>query len=159
MRLMQETDRPDLYRMLEESDDFPQYLLDLYQRGRGRNGDATFVASRGGEIDGVLTGSFHSDLAQSGAFDSFELPPAPHAFLARIYVRRSARCLGTGRALTGAYATEASERGCTFIGGSLDLASEPRARRAFFERLGFTIRDPDNFGARPADVLATSANR
>lgn len=143
--------------MLEKSDDFPQQLLYLYRRRSNHYG--TFVAWRGDKIDGVLTGSFDSDLAESGAFDSFELPPAPHAFLERIHVRESARGVGIGRALIEMYVNEASARGCSFIGGSIDLSSEPTARKAFFEGLGFAVRDFDNFGAHPTDVLSTIANR
>jgi GNAT superfamily N-acetyltransferase len=152
--LLQETGRPALCRMLEDSEDFPQQLLHLYRRGRSRY--VTFVASCGNEIEGVLTGSFDSDFGEGSAFHSFELPPAPHAFLDRIHVRGSARGAGVGRALIETYAEEASARGCTFIGGSVDLSSEPTARRVFFERLGFSIRELDNFGARPTDVLLTS---
>jgi len=52
------------------------------------------------------------------------------------------------------YASEAAARGCTFIGGQIDLSSESTGRRDFFVRCGFDIRDLDNFGATPACVLA-----
>jgi GNAT superfamily N-acetyltransferase len=154
---VREADRPALCRMLSESRDFPQSLLYLYQRRSGP--DENLVAWRGDDIDGVLTGSFGTDLAASGAFDSFELPPRPHAFLTRIHVRAPARRSGIGRALIRAYAVEASERGCTFIGGSIDLSSESIARRSFFEQLGFSIRALDNFGAGTSDVLTAVAQR
>ncbi|WP_406071250.1 GNAT family N-acetyltransferase [Micromonospora sp. NBC_01638] len=158
MEPLQETDRPALCRMLEESDDFPQRLLYLYRRRRS-NHYWTFIAWRGDKVDGVLTGSFDSDFAEGGAFDSFELPPAPHAFLERVHVRESARAMGVGRALIEMYANEASARGCSFIGGSIDLSSEPTARKAFFEGLGFAVSGLENFGAHPTDVLVTIANR
>lgn len=101
---------------------------------------------------GVLTGSFDSDFFQSGAFDSFELPAPPHAFLDRVHVTELFRGRGAGRALVRAYAEGAATAGCTFIGGSIDLSSDSSARRAFFERCGFSIRDPDNFGAPPLDI-------
>lgn len=155
MGLLAENDRPVLCRMLERSDDFPQQLLGRYHRGSSRN--ATLIAWSGGEIVGVLTGSFDSDFFESGAFDSFDLPSAPHAFLDRVHVHESARGAGIGHALIQAYAIEAVERGCTFIGGQIDLSSDSTARRGFFERLGFSIRDLDNFGALPSQVR--KANR
>ncbi len=118
----------------------------------------TFVARHGEQLDGMLGGTFDADLAATGVFDAFELPPAPHAFLDRIHVREPVRGQGVGRALVEAYAIEALERECTFVGGSIELSSEPTARRAFFDRLGFTIREHDNFGACPADVLAAIWN-
>lgn len=151
---MQETSRPALIRMLEDSGDFPKQLLTYYRPGRSRY--TTFVASREDEIDGVLTGSFDSDFREGGAFSAFELPPAPHAYLDRIHVRGPARGAGVGRALIETFATEASARGCTFIGGSVDLSSDSTARRMFFGRLGFTIREHDNFGAQPTDILLMS---
>lgn len=144
--------------MLEESDDFPQQLLHLYRRNRSTP-YWTFIAWRGGKVDGVLTGSFDSDFTEGGNFDSFELPPAPHAFLERIHVRESARGVGIGRALIEIYANEASTRGCSFIGGSVDVSSDPTVRKAFFKGLGFTVHGVDNFGAHPTDVLVASANR
>lgn len=153
MRLVAEHDRPALCRMLEESNDFPQHLLYLYKRSGGPSRCHTFAAWRDGKIAGMLTGSFDSDFFESGAFDSFELLPAPHALLDRVHVRASARGAGIGRALIQHYATEAAARRCTFIGGSLDLSSDPTGRRAFFERLGFSVRDLDNFGAPLSQLL------
>jgi len=143
--------------MLEESEDFPQNLLHLYRRGRF-SPYRTFVAWRGDAIAGVLTGSFNADFAEDRNFDSFELPPEPHAFLERVHVRESARGLGVGRALIEMYANEASARGCSFIGGSIDLSSDPTARKAFFGGLGFEVCELDIFGAHPTDVLVTIAN-
>lgn len=151
VEFFQEADRPALCRMLENSDDFPQHLLYLYRRAGSRY--ATFVARHGDKIDGMLGGSFDADFTENRDFDTFDLPPEPHALLDRIHVRRPARSLGVGRALMAAYVNEVSARGCTFIGGSIDLSSEPTARRAFFERLGFAITNIDNFGARPIDIL------
>lgn len=128
VRLMDESERPALCRMLEDSKDFPQHLLYLHRR-RGGSGHATLVASCKGEIVGMLTGSFDSDFRLGGAFDSFELPLAPHAFLYSIHVNRSARRAGVGRALLRKYAEEASARGCGFIGGSVDLSNEPTSRK------------------------------
>jgi GNAT superfamily N-acetyltransferase len=142
-----ERDRPALCRMLTGSEDFPQNLVYLYRRSGGSGHYRTFAAWRDGEIVGVLSGSFSSDFVESGAFNSFELPPAPHAFLDRVHVHESARDVGTGRALIHHYAARAAAHGCTFIGGSLDLSSDPTGRRAFFERLGFSVRNLDNFGA------------
>lgn len=151
VELIQQKDRPALCKMLADSDDFPQGLLRQYRRP---GHCATLVAWRGGEIAGLLSGSFDSNFAGNWAFESFELPPAPHAFLERVHVRGSARRTGVGRALIETYANEAAARGCTFIAGSIDLSSDDRARRAFFEDLGFTIRAHDNFGARTKEVLA-----
>jgi GNAT superfamily N-acetyltransferase len=151
---MTESDRPALCRMLEGSDDFPQQLLGYYRRGGGRYG--TLVAWSGAKVVGMLTGSFDSDFFESGAFDSFDLRTAPHAFLDRVHVHESARGAGVGRALIVTYAMETVARGCTFIGGSVDLSSDPTARRTFFTRLGFSIRDLDNFGAQPSQILSAT---
>lgn len=137
--------------MLEDSGDFPQNLVYRYRRTASRY--LTFVAWREGEISGVLTGSFDSDFTGKSAFDAFELPRPPHAFLDRIHVRDSVRSRGVGPALLEAYASEVSDRGCSFIGGSIDLSTDPRPRRRFFVRAGFTIRAHDNFGASPIDVI------
>jgi hypothetical protein len=75
--------------MLQESEDFPHRLMDLYRRGSSRY--RTFVAARRDVIVGVLTGSFDSDFLQGDAFDSFDLPPPPHAFLDRVHVTESYR--------------------------------------------------------------------
>jgi len=143
--------------MLEDSEDFPRESLQTYRLPRSRH-LVVFLAWRGDEVDGMLTGSFDSAF-ESGAFDSFDLPPGPHAFLERVHIRGSARNKGVGRALIEAYAEAASGRGCTFIGGLVDIANEPTMRKAFFRRLGFTICQLDNFGARPADVLKASRRR
>lgn len=154
VELIQQEDRPALCQMLEDSDDFPRDLVRLYRRAGSY---ATFVAWRGCEIVGMLSGSLDSDFAGNPAFDSFELPAAPHAFLDRVHVRGSVRRTGVGRALIEAYAIEAAAHGCTFIAGSIDLSSDARARRTFFEDLSFEIRAHDNFGARVEDVLARIA--
>ena len=151
VRFAEETDRAALGRMLEASDDFPQTLLQYFRRPSSR--DVTLVAWSGPEIVGVLKGSFDSNFQESGAFDSFNPPPAPHAFLDRVHVHESARGAGVGRALVRKYVEEALARGCTFVGGQVDLSSDSIARRAFFERLGFSIRALDNFGARPREIL------
>ncbi|MFB9179924.1 GNAT family N-acetyltransferase [Dactylosporangium sucinum] len=144
--------------MLEDSVDFPHHLLYIHQR-RGGTYHRTYVAWRDGKIDGVLTGSFDADFADSRDFCSFDLPSAPHALLDRVHVRESARGTGVGRALVKIFASEASVRGCSFIGGFIDQSSEATARRLFFERLAFVVSTLDSFGARPTDVLAASANR
>lgn len=137
--------------MLKASNDFPQRLLKYYERLGSRY--RASVAWRSGKIVGVLTGSFDSDFHESGAFDSFDLPPAPHAYLDRVHVHETARGAGVGRALIETYVAEATAHGCGFVGGQVDLSSDPVRRRAFFERLGFTIRDHDNFGARLDQIL------
>lgn len=141
VEFLREIDRPALCQMLEQSESFPRHQLLGYQRPRRLSSVNTLVAWRGDVIVGMLTGSFDSNLEESGAFDSFEPPPAPHAFLVRLHVHESARGNGVGRALVETYATEAQACGCTFIGGSIDRSSDPTYRRAFFERLGFAIRD------------------
>lgn len=138
--------------MLESSADFPSDALDSYRRPGGRY--ETFVAWRGDAIVGMVTGSYDSDLRESGAFDSFDLPRAPHAFLVRVHVHDDARGSGVGRALITQYVEVAMSRGCTFVGGQIDLSSESTERRVFFERLGFSIREFDNFGALPSQVLS-----
>ncbi len=154
--VFEETDRPALCRMLAESEDFPQHLLYLHRRAGSHH--TTLVARRGEQIDGMLGGSFDADLAVTGVFDVFELPPAPHAFLDRIHVREAARGRGVGRALIEAFAFEAMERECTFIGGSIDLSPGLTARKVFFEGLGFSIREHGNIGADPTGVLAAIMN-
>ena len=143
--------------MLAESDDFPNNLLDLYRRGM--NLDLTFVSWSDGAINGVLTGSFDSDLSGIAEFDSFHPPPGPHAFLDRVHVRNSSRGVGVGSSLTESFAHEAAARGCSFIGGSIDLSSDPRKRRAFFTRLGFSINASDRFGAQPTGVFVAPEDR
>lgn len=143
--------------MLEESDDFPQNLLYLYRRTTYSY--ETFVAWSEGEVDGVLSGSFKSDFIGDGTFGAFELPPAPHALLERVHVRGSARRQGVGQALIQTFALEASERGCSFIGGLIDQSSDPWARTALFEGLGFSISEVGDVGAQPTAVLAAIANR
>lgn len=155
--VMPETQRAALCRMLQESEDFPPGLMELYRRGSSRY--VTFVATHRSLIVGVLTGSFDSDFFESGAFDDFELPPAPHGFLDRIHVTSLFRGEGAGRALVNAYVTHAAAAGCSFIGGSVDLSSETSGRRAFIESCGFTIRGWDNFGANVADLTGAPTNR
>ncbi|WP_250057034.1 GNAT family N-acetyltransferase [Nocardioides bruguierae] len=144
-------DAEPLKRVLEASTDFPQNLLKFY--GPGESHYRRLCARVDGQIVGVLSGSFDSDFFESGAFDAFDLPPAPHAFLDRVHVHESARGAGAGKALVMEYARQAEGHGCTFIGGSIDLSSDAGGRRAFFERLGFTIRAHDNFGAMPSRIL------
>lgn len=100
----------------------------------------------------MLSGGFDSDLAQGGGFDSFELPPPPQAFLDRMHVHDDFRGQGVGTLLLRAYVEEAMRRGCTFIGGQIDLSTDPARRRQFFERRGFSVRDLDNFGSLPEDL-------
>lgn len=153
MEVLLSVDLPALYRMLEDSDDFPQNLLYLYRRGGTAH--PAFVAWRGNAVEGFLSGSFDADFRGERAFDSFELPTPPHAFLERVHVHPRARNRGVGRALIEEYAAAAVRRGCTFIGGSIDLSSEPTLRRIFFENLGFVVEGHDNFGVQPTDILAT----
>lgn len=150
--LLTRENREDLCGMLRSCDDFPQELLYLYERDLGTGRDETFVAYRAGEVVGMLSGTFDSDFHESGAFEPFDPPPAPHAFLDRVHIAPRYRRLGIGRRLIKFYADEAAALGCTFIGGSLDLSSDPTERRAFFEQLGFTVREHDNFGAPPSHV-------
>lgn len=157
VEFLRPADRSALTQMLGQSSDFPPGLLTQYQSGRGPY--RHLVAWQGDRLDGVLTGSFDTDLSQSGAFAGFELPAAPHAFLARVHVRDEARGGGVGLALAEEYAATVIEYRSSFIGGSLDLSTDPRVRRAFFEGLGFDIRRHDNFGAYPEDVLAAVAAR
>lgn len=146
-----ESDRPALCRMLEESDDFPQEQVSRYRRASSLYW--TFTARRVGEIVGMLTGSFDSNLLEVGTFESFDVPPAPHAFLDRIHVRESARRSAVGRALVEAYAMEAVAHGCSFIGGLIDRSSDWTVRSDFFDQIGFSIRDQDILGAHPSQIL------
>jgi len=98
-------------------------------------------------VVGVLLGSFDSDFNDNYAFFGFDLPPEPHAFLSQLHVLRTARRSAVGRALIDTYVTEAHHRGCTFVGGSLDLTDAPSVRRGFFDACGFTTNRHDNFGA------------
>lgn len=147
MQPIEERDRPRLCRMLETSQDFPQNLLYLHRRPGGHGSYETFAAWRANEIVGMLSGSFDSDFTGGEAFASFALPSAPHAFLDRVHVRESDRGSGVGRALVAHYAAEAAARRCSFLGGSLDLSSDPVTRKAFFINLGFEVCEWDNFGA------------
>lgn len=154
VQLIDETERPALLEFLAATPDFPQQLAYLYRRTGGR--DHCFMAWHDDQVVGMLSGSFTSAFTGNRAFESFTLPPSPHAFLERIHVSESERGRGVGTSLVRAYAEEASGRGCTFIGGSIDLSSDSSARRAFFEELGFEIRAHDNFGATVDTILAAT---
>ena len=136
--------------MLESSCDFPAAAMSPYRRLDGRY--ETWAAWRDGEMVGMLTGSYDSDFAESGAFESFAPPSGPHALLVRVHVHESARGQGVGRSLVGAYVGEAVSRGCTFVGGLIDLSSDSTVRRGFFDKLGFSLDDRGDFGALPAQL-------
>jgi GNAT superfamily N-acetyltransferase len=87
---------------------------------------AAFSATIDDAVVGVLLGGFDSDFNDNYAFFGFDLPPEPHAFLSQLHVLRTARRSAVGRALIDTYVTEARHRGCTFVGGSLDLSDAPR---------------------------------
>jgi GNAT superfamily N-acetyltransferase len=144
--------------MLQGSVDFPQNLLYLYER-RGSPLGQTYVAWDDGAIGGVLTGSFSVDLVDLGTFDAFDIPAAPHAILERVHVHERHRRQGAGRDLIETFVSDASWRGCSFIGGWIDVSSDSRERAAFFESLGFTIFGSDQLGADPIDVLSAIQNR
>jgi GNAT superfamily N-acetyltransferase len=147
------TNRAALCAMLQDENDFPQHLLYLYQRPSSP--DENLLAWRDERIDGMLTGTFRHDFSNR-EFGDFELPRSPHALLTRMHVRRTQRRHGIGEVLVAQFAAEANEHGCSFIGGYLDGSSDKTGRRAFFERLGFTVSGFDSFGARPAEILASA---
>ncbi|WP_166391771.1 GNAT family N-acetyltransferase [Nocardioides ochotonae] len=151
INLLSEADRPLLLEMLHSSSDYPDTAVGLYRRPSSRT--KIFVAWSDGELVGMLSGGFDSDLAQGGGFDSFDLPPPPQAFLDRMHVHEDFREYGVGTRLLQAYVEEAIRRRCTFVGGQLDLSSDPTQRRRYFEERGFTVRDLENFGARPDELL------
>lgn len=146
-----ESDRPALLEMLRSSRDYRDANIDLYRRPSSRA--AVFVARSDDEIIGMLSGGFDSDLVQGGGFDSFDLPTPPQAFLDRMHVHEDFRGMGVGTLLLRTYVEEAVRRGCTFVGGQLDLSSDSTQRRRYFEGRGFSVRDLDNFGARPHELL------
>jgi GNAT superfamily N-acetyltransferase len=149
--ILSEADRPLLLQMLRSSWDYPDTALDLYRRPSSRT--TVFVAWSDHEVVGMLSGGFDSDLAQGGGFDSFDLPPPPQALLDRIHVHENFRRTGVGTLLLRTYVEEATRRRCTFVGGQLDLSSDPTQRRRYFESRGFSVRNLDNFGARPDELL------
>lgn len=151
IEILREADRRLLVEMLHSSRDYPGTALDLYRRPSGRA--TVFVASAEGEVVGMLSGGFNTDLAQGGGFDSFDLPPPPHAFLDRVHVLEDFRGTGVGTLLVQTYVEEAVRRRCTFVGGQLDLSSDQTLRRRYFEARGFSVRGLDNFGARPDELL------
>jgi GNAT superfamily N-acetyltransferase len=157
VEFLEEVDRPAMCRMLEDSGDVALDVLLRYRHPSSLY--MTFVAVRGDAIEGMLTGSFDSNVAESGAFESYELPVAPHAFLDRIHVHSAVRHTGVGGALIAAYAAEAAERGCTFVGGTIDVSSDPAARVLFFKRCDFRVVGQENFGARPSDLLGRTPAR
>lgn len=157
IEFLEEGDRPAMCRMLEDSGDVAFDVLSRYRRPSSLY--TTFVAVRGGAIEGMLTGSFDSNVAESGAFESYELPAAPHAFLDRIQVHSAVRHAGVGSALIAAYAEQAAERGCTFVAGTINVSSEPKARIMFFKQCGFRVVGQENFGARPAEILGGTRGR
>jgi GNAT superfamily N-acetyltransferase len=100
-----------------------------------------------GVLVGVLSGSYDSDFNEGVSFCGFDLPPAPHGYLSQLHVHKDYRRQGVGHALVVAYADAASDRGCTFLGGSLDLSDDPAGRDRFFRACGFRVNVHDNFGA------------
>ncbi len=146
---LSDDDRPAVVEMLASSSDFSHSLLDQYRR---RGAYPTLIATRGSQIEGVLSGSFDANLHGNREFEEFTMPPRPHGFLARIFVHEGARDNEVGRTLIRAYAAEALSRRCTFIGGVLDRGGELAARRRFFKNSGFAITANDVFGA-PVDLV------
>ena len=149
----EETNRDELGRMLQRSEDFPLHLDRLHLRSRSSY--PTFVAWRGDAIVGLLDGAFNMDFASNREFVEFDLPITPHALVERIYVQPTARRAGVGGLLVAHFAMEAVRHRCLFIGGSLDLTSDVKGRRMFFARQGFAVGRFDTFGALTADVLLT----
>lgn len=137
--------------MLQDEDELSVGSADFYRRPQPPHVD--FVAWHDQDIVGVISGTFAFDYRDNGSFDSFDLPTGPHAFLTRLYVRQPARRRRVGFDLVRAFAEEAEARRCTYVVGSLDLSSDPRARTAFFVAVGFDIADGDMFGATPRDIL------
>jgi GNAT superfamily N-acetyltransferase len=138
--------------MLTESEDFPQNLVYLY-RNKPVDG-TTFIAERLGDgtIVGMLTGTFATDLFDRRDYEDFDLPPLPHSVVERIFVPLSERRNHIGSALLSRYLEEASRRGCTFIGGALDIGPGLADRKRFFAEYGFDVT-PNNFFGAPLSAL------
>lgn len=147
-------DRAELSEMLAGEVDFPHELLYLYNRKSGP--DETYIARRGRGVDGVLTGTFRHNFADSRAFGGFKMTGTSHALLTRMHVRHSARFHGIGKALVEQFAVDAIERGCHFIGGYLDDNGDVPGRSAFYKHLGFSVSDRQSFGADPEQILEST---
>lgn len=143
-------DRPTAVTMLGEDRDLPRSVPESYSKSHGWDRD--WVAWMGDRMVGLVTGGF-GDFSDRSAFEHFDLPAGPHAFLYRVFVRPAVRDNGVGPQLLNYFMHEAVGRRCTFVVGYLDRNGYVRERRRFFERMGFSIGPDDTFGAQPEAVL------
>jgi GNAT superfamily N-acetyltransferase len=139
IEILNEQERPELVRMLEDSGDLDLRTVDLYRIGRAMS-DVTLVAWVDGSVVGMLNASYNADFRGMPPFELFDLPRRPHAFLDRIHVHPAGRRARIGRELVDAFVLKAEEHACTFAGGHIDATSDPTVRIEFFEGLGFEIR-------------------
>jgi GNAT superfamily N-acetyltransferase len=118
-------------------------LANQYEQNfrRGRVGRyLMLVASQGGELVGMLDGTFDGDFSARGVPADF---PAPHSYLASQVVHPAHQRQGIGSALVEAWKLLAVERGCTYLAGmTSEHDGSPEPRRAYLRALGMRLFEP-----------------
>ncbi|WP_181157383.1 GNAT family N-acetyltransferase [Microbacterium sp. MYb62] len=151
-RSLDEPERPALVAMLAQ-EHAAGWLVDQLRR-RSPSFDDFAVWSDGAPV-GALRGNTRTSFAGNNAFDEFELPRGPHAFLSGIFIATQARGTDAAALLVRSFVLAAEERGATFIAGTMDRSFDGGVRRGFFEKCGFVITLSQQFGAPTDDLLGT----
>ncbi|MGV1005691.1 MAG: GNAT family N-acetyltransferase [Candidatus Nanopelagicales bacterium] len=138
VEILREQDRPALIHMLEDAGDLDPSTIGMYRIRRAMP-DVMLVAWVDGNLVGMFNTSCKADFHGMPDFESFDLPPRPHAFMDRIHVHPAVRRGRVGQALVDAFIRTANDHACTFAGGHVDATSDPTGRIEFFERLGFEV--------------------
>jgi GNAT superfamily N-acetyltransferase len=138
VEVLQEQDRPALVHMLEDAGDLDPGTIGMYRIRRALP-DVMLVAWVDNNLVGMFNASYSADFHTMPAFESFDLPQRPHAFMDRIHVHPVARRCRVGEALVDAFVQTARDQSCTFAGGHVDATSDPTGRIEFFTRLGFEV--------------------
>lgn len=145
VEILREQDRPALVQMLEDAGDAALATAGMYRIRRAMP-DVMIVAWIEDTLVGMLNASYSADFQGMRAFETFNLPRRPHAFLDRIHVHPAARRGRVGEALISTFIGMASDRACTFAGGHVDATSDATGRIAFFRKVGFEIHgNPPTF--------------
>lgn len=112
-----------------------------------------FAVWSNGDPVGALRGSTRSWFNGNKAFDEFQLPRGPHAFLSGIYIVEEARGTTAATTLVESFVLAAHQRGATFVAGTMDLRADGGVRRGFFEKCGFDFTPSGQFGAPTEHLL------
>lgn len=147
--------RRDRAVLIDVIDDYR--IQNLYRRPGTY--ETYFTAHYGEDLVGFVEANLNSDFHGNNAWDKFNLPPRPHAYLIRIHVANHTRGQGIGTALIQRLALEAQDHGCTLLGAMLDTAGDVEARCRFFTNCGFTLAGRDHAVATPADIVETTLRR